>query len=85
MQGEKMKAKLIMSILLLACSSWLVVGCQKEGAGERAGKKVDQATEQANQRLEEGGRAAQENTDRAVKKFGDEAEEAGDTIQEKTR
>jgi hypothetical protein len=84
MQGEKMKAKLIMMIFLLACSTWLI-GCEKEGPAERAGENIDEATEQAGERLEESGEEARENANRALERSGDAAEEAGDTIQEKTR
>jgi hyperosmotically inducible protein len=32
------------------------VGCQQEGAVEKAGKKIDQATEKAGKKIEEAGK-----------------------------
>jgi hypothetical protein len=53
--GKTVSAALIASALLLP-----LVGCQKEGPAERAGKEVDEAVDKAGEQVEKAGEAIQD-------------------------
>lgn len=45
--------KTILMIMLVASLTAGVVGCKKEGAGERAGKAIDKALDDAKEKLDD--------------------------------
>jgi hyperosmotically inducible protein len=50
-----------------------LTGCQQEGTGEKAGKKVDQAAESAGQKIEKTGEAVVEKVEKAGDYMDDSA------------
>jgi hypothetical protein len=63
---ETVSVALIMGALLVA-----VVGCEKPGPAEQAGKQVDKAVEKVGKQV-----------DKAVEKLGQQVEKAGEAIQD---
>ena len=53
--GKSLGAVLAMSALLVALS-----GCEQKGPAEKAGEKMDNATEQAGEQMEKAGEAVQD-------------------------
>lgn len=69
------------NVMIAAAASALALflaGCQKEGAGEKAGKAVDQAVEKAGQQMEKAGKAV----DKAADKAGEQIEKAREEVRD---
>jgi len=70
---RKMKKILFIALLILPLVGGLVA-CEKEGPAERAGEKIDDAVEEAGDKMEQAG----EKVDDTVEEAGDKVEQATD-------
>jgi predicted small secreted protein len=59
-QKERKMAKNILIASLLAMFAIGVIGCEQEGPAEKAGKKIDNAVEEAGEKIEEAGEKIEE-------------------------
>lgn len=80
--GKTHLASLAVIVLTLALGA-----CEREGPAERAGEKVDEAAERAEEAVDSQGPAerAGEKMDEAVEQAGEAIEQAGDKAKEKTQ
>lgn len=79
--------KSISSILAVSALSFILVGCEKQGSAEKAGKQLDNAVEEASEKIEEAGKKldntmeeAGEKIDNAVEEASGKIEKAGESI-----
>jgi len=70
---QKMKSVLLIALLIFPLAGGLVA-CEKEGPAERAGEKIDEAVDEAGDKMEQAG----EKVDDAVEEAGDKVEQATD-------
>jgi hyperosmotically inducible periplasmic protein len=76
---------LVNSVLVISLSAVLgLAGCQKEGAGEKAGKKIDQAAENAKQTIEQSTDAAKQKIAAAKDTLDLKTDQAGAALNEST-
>jgi len=52
--------KIVIAVLAMTVLFMGLSGCKKEGPGERAGKKIDEAVEKGGQQVEKAGKKIQE-------------------------
>ncbi|MDI1276869.1 BON domain-containing protein [Methylobacter sp.] len=73
---------LIDRVLVVTCISVVLglVGCQKEGAAEKAGKKIDSAAENAEQKIEQTTEKVGKELEGAKESVTEKAETAGEFI-----
>ena len=63
-----MKRHMILRVLLVVVLVAAAVACEKEGPAEQAGKKIDEAVEEAGDKLGEAGEAVQEKAEEMKEK-----------------
>ena len=68
--------KMIVLISFLALLGIGTLGCEQEGPAEKAGKKVDETIEKADEKMEEAG----EKVDDLKEKSGEKLEETGEKL-----
>ena len=66
--------KIVITSLAVTVLLFGLSGCKREGAAERAGKKIDQAIEKGGQQI-----------DKAVKKVGQAVEKGGQQIEKSVK
>lgn len=69
-------SKNVTAVLVVAALSMGLTACQKEGAGERAGKEVDKAVEKAGQEIGKIGKETGQALEKAGEKVRDTAKNA---------
>ncbi len=69
-------------VLVIACLSAALglVGCQKEGSAEKAGKEIDRAAEKAEQEIEQTTEKAEKKIEAAKESVTEKTETAGEYI-----
>jgi hypothetical protein len=82
----KIRSLLLTSLSVIVLAFGLSA-CEREGPAERAGERIDKATERAGEALEREGPAerAGEETDEAAERAGEALENAGDKAKEETQ
>lgn len=79
----KMPTRVIFTALTATALLAMLSGCdQREGAGEQAGKKMDNAVESAGQKTDNAVESAGQKIDNAMDSAGQKIENAGDRIQD---
>ncbi|HEY8156267.1 MAG TPA: hypothetical protein VII72_19210 [Myxococcota bacterium] len=56
------------ALSIVAALALSIVACREEGAGERAGQKIDEAVEDAGEAVEDAGEAVEDAAEEAKKK-----------------
>ena len=75
----------LLGAVLIGIISFGILACEQNGPAEKVGEKIDEAVEEAGDKIQEGpAERAGEKIDEAVEEAGEAVEEAGDEIREKT-
>lgn len=67
-------------VVFMLASVLGVTACKQEGAGERAGVKVDKAVEQADKKIDQATEKAEKKIEKAGEVLSDKAKKAGDAM-----